>query len=142
MGIQPLGTSSGSILKFLLFPLFFYSSRKIPFASLFYMIFCLISYTHIKSQCKKRQPFGTIILMQAERSYHFDHWLHVSNNSFVLWFYAHFFHDFIHIHSAWAGGRQPIRAIFYANRKTSSLWLFVASLERISSTSDFIHIFS
>ena len=36
MGIQPLGTSSGSILKLLLLPSFCTSSRKIPFASLFY----------------------------------------------------------------------------------------------------------
>ena len=31
---------------------------------------------------------------------------------------------------------------FDVNRKASSLWSFVASLKRISSTSDFIHIFS
>ena len=42
MGIQPFGTSSGSILKLLLFLSFYTSSRKIPFASLFYMIFCFI----------------------------------------------------------------------------------------------------
>ena len=46
MGIQALGTSSGSILKLLLFPSFCTSSRKIHFASLFYMIFCLISYVY------------------------------------------------------------------------------------------------
>ena len=38
MGIQPLGTSSGSILKLSLFPSFCTSSRKIPSASLFYDI--------------------------------------------------------------------------------------------------------
>ena len=43
------------------------------------MIFYFISYMYIKPQAKKRQPLGTIVLMQAERSYHFDHWLHVSN---------------------------------------------------------------
>ena len=32
--------------------------------------------------------------------------------------------------------------IFYVNRKASSLWSFLASLKRISSTSDFLHIFS
>ena len=46
-------------------------------------------------------------------------------------------------HSPKVGGRQPIRAkLFYVNRKASSLRSFVASLKRISSTSDFIHIFS
>ena len=62
VGIQPLGTSSGSILKLLLFPLFCISSRKIPFASLFYMVFCFISYMYIKPQGRKRQPLGTIFL--------------------------------------------------------------------------------
>ena len=52
MGIQPLGASSGSIFKLLLFPSFCTSSRKIPFASLFYMIFCCISYMYIKPQGK------------------------------------------------------------------------------------------
>ena len=65
MDIQPLG----SILKLLLFPSFCTSSRKIPFDSLFYMIFCFISYMYIKPQGKKRQPLGTIFLMKAERSY-------------------------------------------------------------------------
>ena len=45
-------------------------------------------------------------------------------------------------HSLRVGGRQPIRAKNFVNRKASSLWSFVASLKRISSTSDFIHIFS
>ena len=78
MGIQPFDTSSGSILKLLLFPSICTSFRKIRVASLFYMIFCFISYMYIMPKGKKRQPLGTILLMQAERSYHFDHWLHVS----------------------------------------------------------------
>ena len=49
MGIQPLGTSSGSILKLLFFPSFCTCSRKIPFVSLFYIIIicCFISYMYI-----------------------------------------------------------------------------------------------
>ena len=39
MGIQPLGSSSGSIWKLLFFPSCCTSSRPIPFASLFYMIY-------------------------------------------------------------------------------------------------------
>ena len=102
MGIQPVGTSSGSILKLQLFPSFSTRSRKIPFASLFY-IFCFISCMYIKPQGKKRQPLGTICLMQAGRSYHIDHWLHVSKNSS-----ATFFHDLIHVHSPWAGADNPL----------------------------------
>ena len=45
-------------------------------------------------------------------------------------------------HSPWAGADNPSGQNFDVNRKASSLWSFVASLKRISSTSDFIHIFS
>ena len=90
MGIQPLGTSSGSILKLLLFPSFCTSSRKIPFASLFHMIFCFISYMYIKTQGKRRQPLGTIFLMQAKRFYHRSLVVCLKKNSSALWFYAHF----------------------------------------------------
>ena len=41
MGIQPLGSSSGSILKHLLFPSFCTSSRNIPFAHYFMWYFVL-----------------------------------------------------------------------------------------------------
>ena len=46
-------------------------------------------------------------------------------------------------HSPWARADNPLVPKFLrANRKASSLWSFVASLKRISLTSDFIHIFS
>ena len=45
-------------------------------------------------------------------------------------------------HSPWEGADNPLGPNFDVNRKPSSLWSFVASLKRISSTSDFIHIFS
>ena len=45
-------------------------------------------------------------------------------------------------HSPRVGAVNPLGQKFYVNRKASSLWSFVASLKRISSTSDFIHIFS
>ena len=45
-------------------------------------------------------------------------------------------------HSRWAEADKSLGQNFYVNRKASSLWSFVASLKRISSTSDFIHIFS
>ena len=43
-------------------------------------------------------------------------------------------------HCSWAGADNPLGPNFYVNRKASSLWSFIASLKRISSTSDFIHI--
>ena len=44
--------------------------------------------------------------------------------------------------SPWAGADNPLGPIFYVNMKASSLWSFVASLKRIFSASDFVHIFS
>ena len=44
--------------------------------------------------------------------------------------------------SPWAGADNPLVPKFDVNRKASSPWSFVASLKRISLTSDFIHIFS
>ena len=44
-------------------------------------------------------------------------------------------------HSPRVGADNPLRPEFEFNRKASSLWSFVASLKR-TSTSDFIHIFS
>ena len=45
-------------------------------------------------------------------------------------------------HSPWAGADNPLGPNFLCNRKASSLWSFVAILKRISSISDFTHIFS
>ena len=45
-------------------------------------------------------------------------------------------------HSPRVGADNPLRPKFEFNRKASSLWSFVASLKRISSTSDIIYIFS
>ena len=45
-------------------------------------------------------------------------------------------------HSPRVGADSPLWPKFDVNRKALSLLSFVASLKRISSTSDFIHIFS
>ena len=96
MGIQPLGKSSGSILKLLLFPSFCISSRKIRFASLFYMVFCFISYmcTVYLALGQDDTTLGDNFVDGSRKVYHFDHWLHVSKISYALWFYAHFFMTF------------------------------------------------
>ena len=90
MGIQPLGTSSGSILKLLLFPSLCTSSRNIPFASYIILYDILFYFIHVYiAPGQEEQPLGTIF-MEAERSYH---WSLVARqkNSSALWFYAHFF---------------------------------------------------
>ena len=100
MGIQPLVTSSGSILKLLLFPSFCTSSRKIPLASLFHT--CIYS-----PRTRGDNPWGHFC-MEAERSYHFDHWLHVSKKYLCPLILCTFFHDFIYVCSLSRGRRQPI----------------------------------
>ena len=118
VGIQPLSTSSGSILKLLLFPSFCTSSKNIPYASLFYMIFCFISYMSIK-----RQPLGTLF--------------YATSKVLSLWTLVACFKtkalpsDFMHIfffmilHIPWAGQTPHQGQNFDVNRKASSLchWL-------------------
>ena len=58
---------SSRLLKPLLFPSVCTSFRKIAFASLFYMIFCFISYMYIKLQGKKRHFLGTFFFLHASR---------------------------------------------------------------------------
>ena len=76
--------------------------------------------------------------MEAEGSYHFDHWLHVSKNSSALWFYALFF-IILYMYVALGQGQGQTTHYsqnFYVNRKASSLWSFVASFKNISSEAD------
>ena len=86
MGIKPLGISSDSNLKLLLFPSFCSSSRKIPFAALFYFVDILFYFIHVYiAPGKEETSLGTFFFfMEAERSCHFDHWFHVSKNSSAL----------------------------------------------------------
>ena len=128
MGIQTLGTNSGYILKLLLFPSFCTSSRMIPFASLFYMIFCFISYMYIKPQGKKRQPLATMFFDASRKDITLITGCTFQKNSSALWFYVHFF-MFLYMYIALGQGQTThLGQNFYVNRKTSSLWSFVASL--------------
>ena len=78
MGIQPLGTSSGRILKLLLFPSFYTSSRKIPFVCFIILHDILFYFILVyKGPGQAETTLGDTFLMQTERSYQFDHWLHV-----------------------------------------------------------------
>ena len=65
MGIQPLGTSPGSLLKLLLFPSFCTSSRKIPFVSIVYMIFFLFHTRIYSPRARVDNPLGQFF-MEAE----------------------------------------------------------------------------
>ena len=142
MGIQPLGTSPGSILKLLLFSSFFNRFRKIPFASLFIMWY-LFYFIHVYiAQGQGETTRGDIFLMEAEMSYHFDHWLHVSKKKSLPSDFMQIFFLVSYMYTARYGQTTHWGWNFDVNRKASSLWSFVASMKKISSTSDFIHIFS
>ena len=51
------------------------------------------------------------------------------------------FHDLIHVYSPEVGAEAPRGQNFGVNRKTLSLYPFVASFKEISLMSDFIHFF-
>ena len=52
-------------------------------------------------------PFGDDILMSTGTSCHFGHLLQVSKAISLKSDFIYFFHDFIHVYSTGAGGRQP-----------------------------------
>ena len=112
MGIQPLGTNSGSILKLIVFPSFCTSSRKIPFASLFFMIFCFISYMYIQPKGKGRQPFGTRFWWKL--------WSLVACFKKYLCplILCTFVHDFIYMYIALVGADKPLGPKFWCQHST------------------------
>ena len=113
MSIQPLGSSSDSILKLLSFPSYCTCARKIPFASLFYDILFYFIHAYTAQEKTTRGDFFFFFFffffMEAERSYHFDHWLHFSKTYLCPMVLCTLFHDFIHVYSP-GRGRQPIGA--------------------------------
>ena len=64
---------------------------------------------------KGRQPLGTIFLMEAERSYHFDHWLHISKKHLCSLILCTFYHDFLHI--ALVGADNPMGPKFWCQQE-------------------------
>ena len=71
-----------------------------------------------------------------------DHWSSIAYLSAEDMLKSEVIEEKKFIHSSWAGADNPLGPNFDVKRKASSLWSFVASLKRISSTSDFKHIFS
>ena len=135
MGIQPLGTSSGSILKLLLFPSFCISSRKIIFALLFYMVFCFISYMFI-----------AYLALGQDETILGDNFVDGSRKVLSIWsliacfknllcppILCTLFHDFLHVYSSWAGADNTLGPTFWCQQE--GLITLV-----ICSTSDFIDI--
>ena len=66
----------------------------------------------------------------------------VANNLFEFRFYTHCFHVLPHVYIAPEQGQTTLCGQNSVNRKALSLCLFVASFQKISFSSDFIHIFA
>ena len=113
MGIQPLGTSSGR-LAFII-PIILYQFQKDPFC-LIILYDILFYFIHVyKAPGQEETTLGDIFFfMQAERSYHFDHWMHVSKQLLIL---CTCFHDFIHEHSPWAEADNPLGPNFLCQQE-------------------------
>ena len=77
--------------KAFIIPTILYQFQKDPFCLI--ILYDIVFYfIHVyKAPGQEETSLGTIFIMQAERSSHFDHWLHVSKNSYAIWFYAYFF---------------------------------------------------
>ena len=123
-GHKPLGISSDSILKLLFSPSFYTYSRNIPFASLFYVILCFISYMYTKLQGQE----GLITLITGKKLCP----LILCTFLVILSIYI----------ALGQGQTTHYGQNFDVNRKASSLWSFVASSKRISLIFDLIHIFN
>ena len=100
--------------------------------------FCFISYMNIWPKGKGRQPLGTIFLWKRKGFITSITGCMFQKNIFVLWI-AHF-SWFCTCIWPWQWQTTHWGQHFDVSRKASSLWLwsFVASLKKISSTSDFI----
>ena len=111
MGIQPLGTSSGGILKLLLFPSFCTSFRKTHLPHYFTWYFALFhTHIHIYIYIAPGQGQTTLgaIFYGSRKVLSLWHWLHVLKISLPSDF-MHNFHDFIPV-CCLGRDRQPIWA--------------------------------
>ena len=94
---------------------------------------------YISPKGKGRQPLATIFFMEAEKSNQFDHWLHAPKNILPSDF-MHIFTDIIYVYS-------PVVAYNSLGPKSRCqqkglITSVICCKFKISSTSDFIHIFS
>ena len=112
--------------KAFVIPSFCISSRKILFASLFYMVFCFISY-----MCTAYLALG------QDETILGDNFVDGSRKVLSLWslILCTLFHDFLHVYSPWAGADNTLGPTFWCQQE--GLITLV-----IYSTSDFIDIFS
>ena len=124
-------------------PIILYQFQKDPFCLIIlYDILFYFIHVYIGSG-QEKTTLEDNVLMEAEKSSHFGYWLHLKKNSTALWFYAHFFYDFIHVHSPRAGADNPLGPIFSCPLE-GLITLVICWKFRINllNQSDAIHIFS
>ena len=94
-----------------IFSIFLHQFQKDPFRLiiLYHILFYFIHVHNYRPRAMGDNPWGQFFLMEAERSYHFDYWLHVSKKYLCSLLLCTYFHDFIHVYSP-GRGRQPIGA--------------------------------
>ena len=80
--------------------------------------------------------------MSTGSPYHFDQLLQVSNKSLGILILYTFFNVFPHVYSPGQGQTTLCGQNSDVNRKALSLCPFIASFQKISLNSDFIHIFA
>ena len=127
-------------LKAFIIFIILYQFQKDPFCLIVFIYDILFYFIHVWSlrargdnpcghsfRCKQKSP---IILITG---------CIYQKNIFALWFYAHFFFMILYMYIAQKGQTTNWGLNFDS---ASSIWSFVASIKKISSTSDFIHIFS
>ena len=93
-----------------------YQFQKDPFC-LIILYDILFYFTHVYiAHGQGKQPVGTIVLMEAERSYHFDIWLHFSKTSLPS-DVMHILIMILYIYIAPAGADNPLGTKFWCQQK-------------------------
>ena len=129
------------ILKLLLFPSFWTSSRKISFAHCFIWYFVLFHICICSTRGRRDSPWEQCFWWKQKGLITLITGCMFQNIALSSDFMHIFMILYMYI-ALWQGQTTHYGQNFYVNRKASSFLLFVASLKTISSTSDFIHIFS
>ena len=102
--------------KAFIIPIILYQFQKDHFCLIIlYDILLYFIYVYI-APLQEETILWDIFFMETERSYQFDHWLHVSKKSPALWFYAYFFSG--HVHSPWASADDPSGQKFWCQQES------------------------
>ena len=118
------------LFKAFIISIILYQFQKDPFCLIIlYDIFFYFIHIYIAQWQGDTTLRDKFFFMEAERSYHFDHWLCVSKPIFTVWLYAHCFMT-LYVYIALARADNPWVQNFDVNRKASSLWSFVESFKK------------